>query len=389
MISDGFTTSRSRWLWRAVATIVVVTSMACTSGGDTREVSFGASPASPGGTPSLTAPAVESPSAGVQLSTLRPTLTVRNASSTVAGARTYEFQISDRTDFAASTGAVQAVVSRAGVPEGSGGTTSLTLDQDLPATSRMFWRARVVQGTVSSDWSEAGSFITRRVGFNRAGELYDPLIHGETVGTIVGPAAFVDGQGLRLETGTTYVRYQLPRTVSSGEFSMEVRGLRPNGPGDKLKIFSMLDGPGDLLNSKFQAAAHYRGIGGNPDNCVAFKAVWGDSDIRLEPDLAERSASVISLDPSRTYFWQGIWNSNSFRVVIRDGGAQGNVIYDRIEFAPGGTGPYSPSPHFAYLGSNNQAFSAFEVGSWPAVTYSNVWLGDGPRPATLAGVSGR
>jgi hypothetical protein len=387
MTSDRFK-SASRWLGAAVL-VAACAGIACSSGGDTREVSFGASPSAPGGTPSLTAPAVESPAPNVQLNTLRPTLTVRNGSSTVTGTRTYEFQISDRSDFAASTSAVQAVVSRTGVPEGGGGTTSLTLDQDLPATTRMFWRARVVQGTVSSDWSEPGSFTTRRVGFNRAGELYDPLIHGETIGTIVGPATFVEGQGLRLESSTSYVRYQLPRTVSSGEFSMEVRGLRPNGPGDKLKIFSMLDGSGDLLNSKFQAAAHYRGIGGNPDNCVAFKAVWGDNDIRLEPDLNERSSSVFSLDPNRTYFWQGLWNSNSFRVVIRDGGPQGNVMYDRIEFAPAGTGPYSPSPHFAYLGSNNQAFSGIEVGSWPGVTYTNVWLGDGPRPASLAGSSTR
>src|SRR5262245_60234537 len=195
MTSDRFT-SPSRWLG-AAAWLALSAGIACTSGGDTREVSFGASPAAPGGTATLTAPAIESPAANAQLNTLRPTLTVRNGSSTVTGTRTYEFQISDRTDFAASTAVVQAVVSRTGVAEGGGGTTSLTLDQDLPATTRMFWRARVVQGTVSSDWSEPGSFMTRRVGFNRAGELYDPLIHGETIGTIVGPTTFVDGQGLR------------------------------------------------------------------------------------------------------------------------------------------------------------------------------------------------
>jgi hypothetical protein len=273
MISESLRNGCLRWMGRAALAVAAAVTAACASGGDTREVSFGASPASPGATASLTAPAIESPAANAQLNTLRPTLTVRNGSSTVAGARTYEFQISDRADFAASTSAVHALVSRTGVPEGGGGTTSLTLDQDLPATTRMFWRARVVQGTASSDWSEAGSFMTRRIGFNRDGALYDPLIHGETIGTVIGPATFVDGQGLRLESGTAYVRYQLPRTVSTGEFSMEVRGLRPNGPGDKLKIFSMLDGTGDLLNSKFQAAAHYRGIGGNPDNCVAFKAV--------------------------------------------------------------------------------------------------------------------
>ena len=333
--------------------------------------------------PQLTAPSIESPAAAVQLSTLRPTLTVRNGTSDQPGARTYEFQVSDRSDFT-TAGLVQAVVSRTGVPEGNGGTTSVSLDQDLPATTQMHWRVRMHQGTSSSNWSNTSTFRTKMVGFNESGRLFDPLIHGETVGTIVGAATFVDGVGLRIENSTSYVRYQLPQTVSSGEFSMDVRGLRANGPGDKLKIFSMLDGSGDLLNSKFQAAAHYRGVGGNPDNCIAFKAVWGDDDIRLEPDIGERSASVMSLDPNRVYHWQGLWTSNSFRVVIRDGGPQGNVIYDRTKFAPGGTGPYAPSPHFAYLGSNNQSFSNIEVGSWPGVTYSNVWLGSGARPATLS-----
>jgi hypothetical protein len=345
-------------------------------------------PPPPPGPPNLTAPAIDSPANDVQLSTLRPTLTVRNGTSDQTGTRTYEFQISDRSDFT-SAGSIQAVVARAGIAEGSSGTTSVAIDQDLTATTRMFWRARMSQGTTTSTWSATGQFRTRQVGFNRANELFDPLIHGETIGTIVGQATFVDGEGVRIENGTSYVRYQLPQTVPSGEFSMEVRGLRANGPGDKLKIFSMLDGTGDLLNSKYQAAVHYRGVNGNPDNCIAFKAVWGDDSIRLEPDIGVRSASVMSLDPNRTYYWQALWTATTFRVIIRDGGIQGTIIYDRTETAPGGTGPYAPVPHFAYLGANNQSFSNVEVGSWPGVTYRNVWLGTGPRPDNLSGTSQR
>ena len=64
--------------------------MACGGGGSD-------SPAQPSPVvnPRLTAPALEAPSADEQLTTLRPTLTVKNGTSDQAGSRTYEFQISD------------------------------------------------------------------------------------------------------------------------------------------------------------------------------------------------------------------------------------------------------------------------------------------------------
>ncbi len=51
------------------------------------------------------------------------------------------------------------------------------------------------------------------------------------------------GKGLRLDTERSYVQYQLQQVLSSGEFSVEVEGLRPDGPNHKLKIFSMNDTP--------------------------------------------------------------------------------------------------------------------------------------------------
>ena len=47
-----------------------------------------------------------------------------------------------------------------------------------------YWRARAIQGTASGPWSETGTFRSKLVGFLRAGELYDPLIHEETVGEL-------------------------------------------------------------------------------------------------------------------------------------------------------------------------------------------------------------
>src|SRR5436190_18833609 len=47
----------------------------------------------------LTAPTVVSPNDQAQLNSLRPTLTVASSPDGATGTRTYEFQVSDRSDF--------------------------------------------------------------------------------------------------------------------------------------------------------------------------------------------------------------------------------------------------------------------------------------------------
>ncbi len=327
----------------------------------------------------LTAPAIDAPAMDAQLETVRPTLTVRNGTSSQAGTRTYEFQIATSNAFS------PVAYSRAGVAEDTSGKTSFTTDLDLQPATVMSWRSRLTQGTTNSDWSATGSFKTKPVGFNRPGELYDPL-QGDTLGTSIGGISFVPGEGLRVDNENSYVRYQLPQTLASGEMSVEVKGLRPNVPGagggSKYKVFSMMDGTGDLISSRYQLSVQYRGLEGNPDNCVSFKAVWADKDIKLEPDLGQRSADVRILDPARWYLWTATWNPTAFRLVIRVDGPGGAVIYDRTISAPGGTGPYAPSPHFVYLGANSGAYGT-ENGSVAGLTYRNLWVGSGPRPAAL------
>ncbi|HEY6507242.1 MAG TPA: hypothetical protein VIY56_04465 [Vicinamibacterales bacterium] len=329
--------------------------------------------------PTLTAPAIEAPAADAQLDTLRPMLTVRNGTSNQTGTRTYEFQVATTNSFS------PVAVSRAGVAEDASGRTSYTADFDLQPATVMYWRSRVTQGTTNSDWSTTGSFRTKPVGFNRPGELYDPL-QGDTLGTSIGGTSFAPGEGLRVDNENAYVRYQLGQTIPSGEMSVEVKGLRPNVPGagggSKYKVFSMMDGTGDLIASRYQLSVQYRGLDGNPDNCISFKAVWADRDVKLEPDLGQRSADVRILDPSRWYLWTATWNPTAFRLVIRVDGPAGAVIYERTISAPGGTGPYAPSPHFVYLGANSGAYGT-ENGSVAGLTYRNLWVGSGPRPAAL------
>lgn len=342
--------------------------VACDSGGS-REVTLGQSPTGPG-TVTLTAPTPQTPISDAQLDTLRPTLTVANGTASASGTRTYEFQISDRSDFAATAAA------QSGIAEGAGGTTSYTPAADLQPATRMYWRARITQGSTTSAWSATAQFRTKLVGFNRAGELYDPLIHGETIGTRSGSTTFMGARGLRVDNNAAWVRYQLASTLTSGVISVEVEGLQPNLSQEKARIFSMSDATPRLFDSKFLFNVQYRGIPGNPDNAISYKVLMGDSDLKYEPDFAQRADGVRSLNPNTTYFWQATWGS-SFRLTVREGGPTGTIIYDRTQSTPG---TYNPAQHFAYLGATD---ANIESGSYPGAIYRNFWVGSSPRPVSL------
>src|SRR5262245_51515232 len=337
------------------------------------------SPTSPTTTTAKLTVSADSPDDGASIAGFRPTLAVRNSTSSQPGARTYEFQISDNSGFG------NIVVRQANIAEDASGKTSFSPDFDLQTTTRFYWRARVTQGSTTSDWSTTRNFTTPVTGYSRAGELYDPLVYGTTVGIPVGSTTFVPGKGLRIEDSNSYVRYQLAQPLSSGEFSVEVEGLRPGGPGGKLKVFSMSDGTGDLYRSNYLLNVQYRGSGGNPDNSIAFKALLGDPFYKLEPDFGARAAGVISANPSQGYFFKATWG-NFFHLMVQEG-IGGRTLYDYgVQVSDLGVSAnaatYNPNPHFAYLGANNGPFKE-EDGSWPGVTYRNVWISNKPRPASL------
>lgn len=346
------------------------------------------SPSSPASNtpPTLTKPTPDSPADGAQLDTKRPTLTVNNGTSNQSSTpKTYEFQISDNSTFAAS-GSFNAyfatTVSGKGVAEGTGGKTSFTPTEDLQPTTRFYWRARLVQGSTNSEWSEARSFKTKLEGYNRPGELYDPLIHGETVGERVGQTTFILGKGIRIDNNSSMIRYLLPQTVNTGEFSMDVEGLYANAPGDKGKVFSMQEGTSNFTDNKYRVDIQYRGSSGFPPNAITFRALYGsatDLSVRYEPDTQTRFNSVRSLNPATKYHWKATWGSE-FRVVVLEGGVTGNAIYN--VGVPSLKGSYSPSPHYAYLGSP-VATSGVESASIAGAIYSDVWLSNKPRPASL------
>ena len=284
---------------------------------------------------------------------------------------------------ASSFGATYLVsLSATGVPEDASGKTSFTPDTDLQPSTRLYWRARMAQGSTVSDWSATRRVKTRLVGFLRAGELSDPLVHGETVGDRIGSTTFIDGKGIRLNNGQSWVRYLLPQTVTSGEFSMDVEGLQANAPGDKAKVFGMQEGQDDFITNRYRVDIQYRGTTGFPPNAIQWRVLYGsatDLSVRYEPDTNKRMASVFLLNPSTTYHWKATWGS-SFRLVVLEGGMSGTALYDYGLPTPNGT--YAPNPHYAYLGAP-VGRSGTESASIAGTVYRNVWLGSRPRPASL------
>ena len=335
-------------------------------------------PASPSGAP-LTGPSLDSPADGVQLDNIRPTLTIVNTAS--GGTKTYEFEVSDSL----ATGPGNAFTTRtfaSSAAQNSGGKTTVTVGQDLQPSTRYYWHARVVQGTSTSDWSAARSFQTKVGGFNRPGALFDPLINGETIGAIGGSnnITWRPGQGIRLNDAFAYVVYELPQVLLTGELSVEVTGLGPGGPCCKPRVFSILDQVGALSSSsQYSMNAQYRGVGGNPDNCICFKAIFGNNAVGLEPTTSQRLGLTYVLDPSKVYLWRGIWSRDSYRLIVQDA-ATGAGVYDfNIQSAQAN---WNPSRMFAFLGTDNGRFDAAD-GTLSGITLRNLWVGSTPRPSNL------
>ena len=311
---------------------------------------------------------------------------MRNATADQTGSRVYEFQISDSASFTAVTASnvagFAATVSKTGVPEGAGGTTSFTVEQDLQPTTLFYWRARAVQGTSTGPWSSTAKLKSKLVGFNRAGELYDPLIHGETIGQPVGSTTFLPGRGIQLNNGTE----PRPLPAAADDHERRVldgrRGAPRQRPGRQIKVFGMQEGQSDFITNRYRVDIQYRGTNGAPPNAITFRAIYGDADdldVRYEPDTAKRFASVFLLNPSTTYHWKATWGSE-FRVVVLEGGVAGTPLYNHGVASPDGV--YAPNPFYAYLGAP-VGRSGNEAASIAGTIYRNVWLSNRPRPASL------
>ena len=242
---------------------------------------------------------------------------------------------------------------------------------DLEVNAAYNWRARAEQGGAFGPWSGTRSFRTpdQPEGYNRPGELYDPLYTGKTVGIRIGATEFVRDKGILLENQGGRVEYRLPQNVLSGEFSMIITGLRTNTEGQKTKIMSMAEGWSDITLNDRRMTVEKRG---DPKGIVAWRFV----SYRDQIDTIGKQRVVVEFNPARDYLWTASWRNQRFELRILEGGPGGKEIY---RFGKPYRGPYDPNPHIAWVGGP-PGRAGIGSGSVDGMIARQVWLSSRPRP---------
>jgi hypothetical protein len=327
----------------------------------------GAAAPADGSTLKVTAPTPTAPINDAQMSDNFPTLTATASTARFGnpGPLLYRFELYSDTG---------AKVQDSGLVS----SPSFRVSAALSFKKRQTWRVRAEAQGLVGPWSAVASFISAEGGYIRGNEAFDPLYNGITLGERIGSTTFIPDQGIRLENDRSYVRYVIPQTITSGEFSVEVLGLRANAPGGKSKVMAMSSNNADFTTDPYRVDIQYRGTSGSPPNAVTFRALFGsanDTSVRYEPDTATRFNSVLSLNPTTVYLWKWTWGSE-VRLMILEGGINGRVIYNIGVKSTRGT--YNPVPHQVYLGA--PIGRSGEDGSIPQTIYRNAWIGARPRP---------
>jgi hypothetical protein len=337
---------------------------ACSTGsGDSRSVP--ASPVGPseGNSANLGAPTAVSPSDDTQLDTVRPTLTVSNATASGSGARTYEFQVSDNTGFtvvAGRIGAFVVAVTQAGIAEGAGGQTSFTVPSDLLPSTRYFWRARAQQGGSTGPWSNTLRFRTKVDSFKNGNQAFDLLTNGKSVSDQTRNVSWAyegdPNPGVKLEAPDSYVRYAMA-PLNEGEVSFIARRVKPGSYYGK--ILSMQDGTGDFNSNGFRVRVEKRppsesgkivfqfgsqnnipsqvetsGLGWVDNSPYFFKLEWRGGTARLRVFSGENESAPGFADVSTSY--TAPWNAPNPNIIIGSlgGDSHWDIRVSRLYIGP-------------------------------------------------------
>ena len=318
-----------------------------------------------GSTLKATPPTPQSPINGQQPESLEITLMVSNASGKYSTglAPTYRFQIFN----AGGTLAYDA----GNVAAGGAGVTAHTVTAELDGDQPYTWQARAEVGNNVGPWSARANFVApASTGYIRGNELYDPLVNSKTVGQLVGDVSWVPGVGIKLNSQLGYVVYQLPQTLTEGEFSLLVTGMPANTKGGKTKLFAMGQGFDDIVTNDRRMTIEKRG---DPPGIIAWRFITHDDQVDTEgPDR-----TPYNFQENQTYFWQATWRSNRFNLLIKEGGVDGRTVYNLGKNFKGTA--YDPNPHVLYLGSP-VGRSGEDGASVDRAIIRQVWVSGRARP---------
>lgn len=271
-----------------------------------------------------------------------------------------------------------AVVEDSGDVPGGAVQTSYRIKSNLEGDATYRWRARVEgeQGSYIGEWSPTWSFIApQSTGYNRPGELYDPLVNGKTIGTVYGDVRFHPGLGVELLTLDSYIAYDLPQTITEGEFSYLASNVRTGHEGGKTKLMAMSQGYGDITTNDRRMTFEKRN-GGD----IAWRLLThGDQIDTIGPERLNIDFRPTS--PDHHWFFEMSWRGNVFTPLIRENSANGREVYRFPKHWEGR--PYDPNPHVAFIGGPGGR-AGNESGSVPNIIIRQVWLSSRPRPASIA-----
>jgi hypothetical protein len=237
------------------------------------------------------------------------------------------------------------------------------------------WRVQATLNGANGPWSADANFKSPVGAFIRGNEVRDPLTIGRTVGEIRNATQFTP-DGLKLLTHESHVLYRLQQNLQAGQFSMMIKGADEGSEGDKSKVFAMQEGPeeNDITTDDYRMSAELRGSLYPQPGSISCRIIFGDGVSRDCP------RSQKNFDSSRWYFWSFSWTTGNARLQVRLDNENGPLIYDTAVEPGGGSHPYRPDLHFAYLGSPAGRAGLLDA-TLPGGTYKNVYIGPGPRPA--------
>jgi hypothetical protein len=320
---------------------------------------------SDGSTLKVTAPTPQSPINGVRLQQGEPVvLTFANSTAMFVA----DVPLTYRIEVMNASGANVETELVAGGPN----STSRAVDAALEGEQMYQWRVRAEYAGLAGPWSSIQSFIAPpNDGYIRGNELYDPLINGRTVGEIHGPVRFIPGVGVQLLTWDSYISYQLPQTLTEGEYSLLVTNMAANTEGEKQKVMAMSQGYADLITNDRRMTVEKRG---DPSGTIAWRFITHDDQV----DTVGNERRGFPFQASEVYFFQVTWRNNFFNLAINEGGVNGRNIYD-FGKSWGGR-QYDPNPHVIFVGAPIGR-SGSAAASIENTIYRQIWVSNSPRPA--------